>query len=122
LDALRAEGIDTRWVERDPQRPTGLMIKEPGVGVRYYRRESAASVAGPEILRDVPIHNARAVLVSGITALIGPQPHATGLALLDRARGMRIVDPNLRNGLWGSHQRAALVRSFVERCDLLLAG
>jgi len=122
LDALRAEGIDTRWVERDPHRPTGLMIKEPGVGVRYYRRESAASVAGPEILRDVPIHDARAVLVSGITALIGPQPHATGLALLDRARGMRIVDPNLRNGLWGSHQRAALVRSFVERCDLLLAG
>ena len=122
LDALRAERIDTQWVQRDAQRPTGVMIKEPGGGVRYYRSEAAASVAGPEILRDAPIAGARAVLVTGITALIGPQPHAAGLALLDRARGLRIVDPNLRSGLWGSHQRAALVRSFVERCDLLLAG
>src|SRR5258705_7807008 len=44
LDALISEGIDTRWVERDADRATGLMIKEPGVGVRYYRSESAASV------------------------------------------------------------------------------
>src|SRR6476659_9427693 len=40
LGALDAEGIETRWVERDPHRPTGLMIKQPGVGVRYYRSES----------------------------------------------------------------------------------
>jgi len=122
LDALGAEGIETRWVERDPHRPTGLMIKQPGVGVRYYRSESAASVAGPEILRDAPIAGARSVLVTGVTALIGDRPHAAGLALLERARGLRIVDPNLRGGLWGSERRAALVRPFVERCDLLLAG
>jgi len=122
LDALRGEGIDTRWVERDPQRPTGLMIKEPGAGVRYFRSESAASVMGPEILDDAPVAGAHAVLVTGVTALIGPQPHAAGVALLERARGLRIVDPNLRSGLWGSPRRAALVRAFVERCDLLLAG
>jgi len=122
LDALRAEGIDTQWVERDPQRPTGLMIKEPGAGVRYFRGDSAASVMGPEILQRAAIAEARAVLVTGVTALIGAQPHAAGLALLDRARGLRIVDPNLRTGLWGSARRAALVRTFVERCDLLLAG
>ena len=122
LDALAAEGIDTRWVERDAQRPTGLMIKEPGAGVRYFRSESAASVMGPGILADAPIAGARAVLVTGVTALIGPQPHAAGLALLDRARGLRIVDPNLRSGLWGSARRGTLVRPFVERCDLLLAG
>ena len=28
--ALTNEGVDTQWVRRDPQRPTGLMIKEPG--------------------------------------------------------------------------------------------
>src|SRR5712691_9785436 len=90
LDALRADGIDTQWVERDADRPTGVMIKEPGAGVRYYRSESAASVTGPEILGAAPIAGARAVLVTGITALIGPQPHAAGLALLDRARGLRV--------------------------------
>src|SRR4051812_34848282 len=74
LDSLAAEGIDTRWVQRDPDRPTGLMLKEPGTGVRYYRTDSAASAMGPELLAGVPIAAARAVLVSGITALIGPKP------------------------------------------------
>src|SRR5262245_19617580 len=125
LDELAGEGpgsIDTRWVRRDPSRPTGLMIKEPGVGVRYYRTESAASEMSPEDLTNVPVAEARAVLVTGVTALIGPRPQAEGLALLATARGMRIVDPNLRNGLWGSDRRAELVRPFIANCDLLLTG
>ena len=122
LDALAAEGVDTSWVRRDPQRPTGLMLKDAGAGVRYYRTGSAASVMGPEILDGVPAAEARAVLVTGVTALLGEAPHAAGLALLEAARGLRIVDPNLRNGLWGSDRRAELVLPFIERCDLLLAG
>src|SRR5580765_1863775 len=43
LAAIRKEGIDVQWVERDPLRSTGLMLKQPGSGVSYYRRESAAS-------------------------------------------------------------------------------
>jgi 2-dehydro-3-deoxygluconokinase len=122
LDAIRAEDVDVQWVERDPERPTGLMLKEPHAGVRYYRRESAASAIGPALLETVPVSDARAVLVTGVTALIGADAQAAGLALLDRARGLRIVDPNLRAGLWGSDRRAALVRPFVEHCDLLLCG
>src|SRR4051794_10139467 len=37
VDALAAEGVDTMWVRRDRQRPTGLMVKDPDKGVRYYR-------------------------------------------------------------------------------------
>jgi 2-dehydro-3-deoxygluconokinase len=122
LAALAAETIDTQWVERDAQRPTGVMLKEPGEGVRYYRSESAASVMGPELLERVPIATALAVLVTGVTALIGPRPRAAAVTLLERARGLRIVDPNLRAGLWGSDRRAELVRPLVERCDLLLTG
>src|SRR6185295_14511679 len=122
LDALAAEGVDTSWVRRDPRRPTGLMLKDAGAAVRYYRTGSAASVMGPEILDGVPAAEARAVLVTGVTALLGEAPHAAGLALLEAARGLRIVDPNLRNGLWGSDRRAELVLPFIERCDLLLAG
>jgi sugar/nucleoside kinase (ribokinase family) len=122
LDALASEGVDTAWVQRDPKRPTGLMLKEPGAGVRYYRTGSAASVMGPEILDSVPVAGARAVLVTGVTALIGEAPHAAALALLDAARGLRIVDPNLRHGLWGSENRAMRVLPLTERCDLLLAG
>lgn len=120
LDALSAEEIDTQWVRRDANRATGLMVKEPGVGVRYYRTGSAASVMEPADLSGVPVADARAVLVTGVTALIGPGPQAVGLALLNAARGLRIVDPNFRKGLWGSERRVELVLPFVERCDLLL--
>jgi 2-dehydro-3-deoxygluconokinase len=122
LSAMRAEGVDVQWVERDPQRSTGVMIKDPGEGVRYYRRESAASAMRPALLDSVPVEDARAVLVTGVTALIGADPHAAGLTLLTRAHGLRVVDPNLRFGLWGSDRRGALVRPFIERCDLLLCG
>jgi 2-dehydro-3-deoxygluconokinase len=122
LDAMRDEGVDVHWVERDPLRSTGLMIKDPDEGVRYYRRESAASVMGSTLLDSVPVESARAVLVTGVTALIGADPHAAGITLLTRARGLRVVDPNLRRGLWGSDRRGTLVRPFIERCDLLLCG
>ena len=122
LESLSGEGIDTQWVGRDPARPTGMMLKEPGTGVRYYRSGSAASAMGPDALLGVPVAEARAVLVTGVTALIGTEPHAAALALLGSARGLRIVDPNLRTGLWGSDRRAELVRPLIDRCDLLLAG
>jgi len=122
LDSLSGEGIDTQWVGRDPARPTGMMLKEPGTGVRYYRSGSAASAMGPDALLGVPVAEARAVLVTGVTALIGAAPHAAALALLGSARGLRIVDPNLRTGLWGSGRRAELVRPLIDRCDLLLTG
>jgi 2-dehydro-3-deoxygluconokinase len=122
LDSLSKEHVDTRWVRRDSLRLTGMMLKDPDAGVRYYRTGSAASAMGPEVLHDVPIADARAVLVTGVTALIGSSPQAAGLALLAAARGLRIVDPNLRAGLWGSDRRRELVLPFVERCDLLLAG
>src|SRR2546427_7001931 len=122
LDALGAERVDTQWVRRDATRPTGMMMKAPGAGVTYYRTGSAASEMNPDDLAGVPIADARAVLVTGVTALIGPRPHAAGLALLSAARGLRIVDPNLRRGLWGSERRAPLVRPVIDQWGLLLAG
>ena len=122
VKALRREGIDTRWARRDEQRPTGLMLKDPAASVRYYRTGSAASVLGPRDLTDVPVADARAVLVTGVTALIGSEPQAAGLSLLTYARGLRFVDPNLRRGLWGSDRCAELVLPFVERSDVVLGG
>ena len=122
LSALQAEGVDTRFVQRDPDRPTGLLLKDAQAGVRYYRTGSAASVLSREDLAAVPVADARAVLVTGVTALIGHRPREAALALLSAARGLRVVDPNLRRGLWGSDRRADLVQGLVERCDLLLGG
>ncbi|HEY6549150.1 MAG TPA: sugar kinase [Vicinamibacteria bacterium] len=123
LEALRSEGIDTRFVRRDPRRQTGVMFKDPvAQRVRYYRAGSAASALDPEDIAGLPLAEARAVLVTGVTALLGPGPQATALALLGAAASLRVVDPNLRRGLPGSDRWKELVLPLFERADLVLSG
>ena len=123
LSELEREGVDLRWVRRDPERPTGLMIRETsGAPPRYERGSSAASALSPGDLEGSPFEHARAVLVTGITALLGETPKASAIALLDRAKGLRVVDPNLRRGLWGSDRPGDLILPLLERADLVLGG
>jgi 2-dehydro-3-deoxygluconokinase len=120
---LREAGLDLAWVRRDPERPTGVMLRETsGAPARYYRSGSAASALSPAVLDGVPIEDASAVLVTGITAMLGEGAQATAIALLERAGGLRVVDPNLRVGLWGSARARELVLPLLERSDLLLGG
>jgi 2-dehydro-3-deoxygluconokinase len=99
------------------------MLRETsGRPARYYRGGSAASALGPDDLQDVPVEEARTVFVTGITAMLGDAPRRAALTLLDRARGLRVVDPNLRSGLWGSGRAPELVLPLIRRCDLLLGG
>jgi 2-dehydro-3-deoxygluconokinase len=121
-DALEREGVDLRWVATDPAHPTGLMFRDRSGGLAYLRAGSAASRLDVADLGDVPVEDARAVLVTGITAMLGPGPRRAAIALLDRARGIRVVDPNLRPGLWGSERAAELIRPLLERCDILIGG
>ena len=123
LEALQSSGVDVRWVRRDPERSTGLMLRDTSGSVRYWRAGSAASVMEPDALDGVPVADARAALVTGITAMIGPGPLRTATAFLDRAaEGLRAVDPNLRPGLWGSDRALELIGPLIARCDVLLAG
>jgi 2-dehydro-3-deoxygluconokinase len=54
--------------------------------------------------------------------MLGEGPQRTAITLLERAEGHRVVDPNLRRGLWGSGRARELVLPLVERADLLLGG
>jgi 2-dehydro-3-deoxygluconokinase len=120
--ALSAEGIELRWVVLDPVRPTGVMIRDTEGGVAYRRTGSAASAMTPDDLRGAPVEQARAVLVTGVTALLGDGPQRTAVALLERSGGFRVVDPNLRPGLVGSENAVELILPLVRRCDLLVGG
>ena len=123
LEELRARGVDLRWVRRDPERPTGWMFRELTGGPPVYERTgSAASALEPSDLDGVPVEQASAVLVTGITAMLGEGPQRAAITLLERAEGLRVVDPNLRRGLWGSGRARELVLPLVERADLLLGG
>jgi 2-dehydro-3-deoxygluconokinase len=120
--SLMDHGVELTWVRTDPDRPTGLMLRDTAGAVRYWRVGSAASALEPADLDAAPVADARAVLVSGITPMLGPGPGRAAIALLERARGLRIVDPNLRPGLWGSDRAAELILPLFARCDVLLGS
>ena len=122
LAALEAERVQLSWVTRDPDRPTGLMLRDTVGTVRYYRTGSAASALSPDDLEEVPVEAARAVFGTGITPLLGRDPGRAIRALFRRARGLRVLDLNLRTGLWGSDRSVALIEPLLGSCDLVLGG
>jgi len=122
LAALEREGVSVSWVRRDPDRPTGLMLRDTVGTIRYYRTGSAASALSPDDLDGVPIEAARAVFATGITPQLGMEPGRAVGSLLSRASGMRVLDLNLREGLWGSDRAVALIGPLLRSCDLVLGG
>jgi 2-dehydro-3-deoxygluconokinase len=122
LAVLGREGVQLSWVKSDPDRPTGLMLRDTVGAVRYYRTGSAASALSPDDLEKVPVEDARAVFATGITPLLGPDPGRAIRALFRRARGMRALDLNLRKGLWGSDRTVDLIEPLLRSCDLVFAG
>jgi 2-dehydro-3-deoxygluconokinase len=120
--ALDAEGVVLDRVRRDAARPTGVMLRDTTGGLRYDRSGSAASRTRPEDLDGAPIAAADAVLVTGVTALIGTEPQLAAIALLERSSGLRVVDPHVRPGLWGSERAVELVAPLIGRADLVLGG
>ena len=122
LAALGAEQVQLSWVKRDPDRPTGLMLRDTVGTNRYYRTGSAASALSPNDLEAVPVEEARAVFGTGITPLLGRDPGRAIRALFRRARGLRVLDLNLRRGLWGSDRSAVLIEPLLGSCDLVIGG
>ncbi|SEB35899.1 2-dehydro-3-deoxygluconokinase [Paramicrobacterium humi] len=128
-DRLRAtiesRGVDVRWVTSDPEAPTGVYFKDPGRGVLYYRRGSAASRMGPASISHVPLESADIVHVTGIT----PALSSSCSALLDTVRdrvadsdALLSFDVNHRSALWAEGAAAPVLRSFARLCDIVFVG
>ena len=124
LAELEADGVDTSAVELDPNRATGLYVKEIGGGtgspydlgpgnsrLHYYRTGSAASALGPDTLAAPRaaelLAAARIVHLSGITAALGRLTGEDGgrrlvEAVLAQRRPGQLVsfDLNWRPRLW----------------------
>jgi 2-dehydro-3-deoxygluconokinase len=120
---LRGEGVDVSRVQRSPQRPTGLMVRElrspTDVRVHYYREGSAATEL--DGIGDVP--PARYAHATGITLALGAGPAAAVAELLAAARAMgaRVsFDPNIRLKLWSLDDAVAAVRDVLPSVDDLL--
>jgi 2-dehydro-3-deoxygluconokinase len=122
-DRIAGVGVDVTDVRTDPVRPTGLYVKEAsadGSPVRYYRRGSAASGMGPELLGDVDVTNADLLHISGITAALSPSCLDLLWAVL--ALPIRVsFDVNWRPALWTELDKGVL-RDLADAADIVFVG
>ena len=123
---LAARGVDTTWVGADAEAPTGVYVKDPGRGVRYYRRGSAASRMDPAFVARLPIAGARLLHLSGITPALSASCDALVDTLFDTASAAGVpvsFDVNHRPALWPSTDAAARrLRALATRADLVFVG
>jgi 2-dehydro-3-deoxygluconokinase len=125
-DRVATFGVDVTGVRTDPARPTGLLIKDPGTTttrIHYYRRGSAASALGPEVLDDKAFRDAALVHLTGIT----PALSASCRALVERAlaadRPYEVsFDVNYRPGLWAGESAGGVLLPLADRADTVFVG
>jgi 2-dehydro-3-deoxygluconokinase len=125
VSAVASFGVDVSGVVVDPDRPTGLYVKESdaaGSPVRYYRRGSAASGMGPALAGALPVDGVRVVHLSGIT----PALSDSCLALVDALvtaprRHLLSFDLNWRPRLWTGRDPSVL-RTLAAAADIVFAG
>ncbi|GIJ46546.1 carbohydrate kinase [Virgisporangium aliadipatigenens] len=124
-ESIAASGVDCRWVVTDPEAPTGIYFKDPGRGVHYYRRGSAASRLGPPLWNVISAGTPRWVHLTGITPALSDSCRS----LVETALHRRAVpgaavsfDVNYRPALWSPDTAAPVLRDLASRADLVLVG
>ncbi|MEX2519303.1 MAG: sugar kinase [Paracoccaceae bacterium] len=128
VDHWAVEGVDAAAVRRDPNAPTGLNFVEPDPAARrftYVRKNSAASLYGPEHLDHDAVRRARVLHLSGITLAVSAPLRAAGLAAMETAQaaGTQVsLDTNLRLALWPREKARAVLRAAAERTDVLVTS
>ncbi|WP_269844634.1 sugar kinase [Actinophytocola xanthii] len=125
-DFVAGFGVDVSRVRVDPSRPTGLYVKESDAGgspVRYYRRGSAASAMGPELVAELPLDQVRIVHTSGITPALSDSCLALVRELVAAPRRTHLLsfDLNWRPALWRDRDPAVL-RELAAAADIVLVG
>ncbi|MFF3752263.1 sugar kinase [Streptomyces sp. NPDC002018] len=123
-------GVDVTGVRTDPTRPTGLLIKNPGADgtrVHYYRRGSAASALGPEVLRSAAVRGAGLVHLTGITPALSESCRALAEEALAPGRPYPVsFDVNHRAALWtgrpAGESAGEILHALADRADLVFVG
>lgn len=126
LKALRAEGLDTKWIFRDPDHATGFFLKEwsgptEEPGIQYFRQHAAGSVL-PIAEWQAALTQAQWVHVSGITPMLSPQNHAQMVAAWSHIAGVKSLDVNIRYKLGPIGDWRTCLRPFVAAADVLIGS
>lgn len=127
--AVAAAGVDVTHVSTDPARPTGLMLKNPspaGTRVHYYRKGSAASALGPDLLDHEALRTAALVHFTGITPALSSScrdlvTHALAVTAAERPYALSF-DVNHRAALWPEGAAPQALRDLAGRADIVFVG
>jgi 2-dehydro-3-deoxygluconokinase len=127
--AVAATGVDVTGVRTDPDRPTGLLVKDPGPArtrVHYYRTGSAASALGPDTLDDERLRTASLVHLTGVTPALSASCRSLAERALGTPAGARpyavSFDVNHRPALWRDGTAATVLRDLADRADIAFVG
>lgn len=128
LELWRAEGVDTRAVQIDPQAHTGIYFISYRDGQHefsYMRKGSAASRMRPADLPGECIRGARILHVSGISQAISDIAADCVFQAIELARGAGLqvsYDTNLRLKLWPLARARAVIHAAMARAQIALPG
>ncbi|MEU9645395.1 sugar kinase [Streptomyces sp. NPDC048188] len=127
--AVARAGVDVSGVRTDPDRPTGLLLKDPGAAgtrVHYYRRGSAASALGPGVLDDERFGTAALLHLTGVTPALSPACRALVERALHTPPARRAhavsFDVNHRPALWPPDTAPSVLRDLADRADIVFVG
>ncbi|TFB68196.1 sugar kinase [Cryobacterium glaciale] len=128
LREIRAEGVNVIGI-RDPDAPTGMMVKErrtsSEIRVWYYRRGNAGSRLSPADLDPAIIAGAALLHVTGITPALSPSAaEATFEAIrIAKEAGVAVsFDLNFRAKLWSRAEAQQVYLRILPEVDLVFAG
>jgi 2-dehydro-3-deoxygluconokinase len=125
---LRGEGVDVSGLVVDPERRTGLLVRERrALGpseVLYYRQGSAGSALGPPDVDAVAgaFDTARWLHLTGITPALSDGAHSAVLRAIELARANDVsisFDVNLRRRLWSDEEAAGRLHPIAAGSDVV---
>lgn len=128
--ALRGNGVDTSLVQFDDHHPTGLLIKERIIqsqtNVHYYRKNTAASFMGPDILDKTYFAQAKYLFITGITPFLSESCNKLIFEAIKLAKqlGLKVIfDPNIRYKLIDNEKDYInTINKIVRLVDYFLPG
>ncbi|MDZ5077768.1 sugar kinase [Nesterenkonia sp. HG001] len=124
-DTLTSRGVDLTPVIYDPEAPTGVYFKDPGHGVLYHRRGSAASRLSTADADALDLSAYGLVHLSGITPALSAAAAAFIDRLMARAREAHLpvsFDVNFRAPLWPREEAAPALLALARRADVVFVG
>jgi 2-dehydro-3-deoxygluconokinase len=122
-DTLAGLGVDTQHLEEDPERPTGLYVKDAngsGTTMRYYRSASAATR-----YRQVPeaaLEGVEHVHLTGITPALSEDCLQLVRELVALPDVRTSFDVNYRRALWSADDARDVLRSIAAQADTVFVG